>query len=114
MDPRLKTVLEDVNHIDSINNQKRFLKEKFYEDIVIFHNGGKFTVTGSFVAFAKEAASNNIRYIVDDNDIPVDVENVQEFYNKIVDAYAEATENYFKKYNDLIEKSRNIEELLSI
>lgn len=114
MDPRLEKVLEDVNHIHSINNQKRLLKEKYYEDRVVFSNGGKFTVTDSFIAFVKEASANGIIHFIDDNDIPVEIEDVDTFYNTIVNTYKTATEQYYQKYNNLVENSRNIEELLSI
>lgn len=114
MDPRLEKVLEDVNHIHSINNQKRLLKEKYYEDRVVFSNGGKFTVTDSFIAFVKEAFSNNITHFIDDNDIPVEIEDVETFYNLIINTYKTSTEAYYQKYNALVEKSRDIEAMLSI
>lgn len=114
MDPRLKVVLDDVNHIDSINNQKRFLKEKFQEDIVLFYNGGKFTITNSFIAFAKEASESNINYIVDDSDIPVEIENPKDFYKKVLDTYTQATTKYYTEYDLLVKNSRKIEDLLSI
>lgn len=114
MDPRLEKVLEDVNHIHSINNQKRLLKEKYYEDRVIFSNGGKFTVTDSFIVFVKDAVSNGITHFIDDNDIPVEIEDTNAFYNKVIDTYKTATTEYYEKYNSLVEKSRNIEALLSI
>jgi hypothetical protein len=114
MDFRLESVLKDVDHINSINNQKRLAKEKFHESIVIFYNGGRFTITKDFIAFASQVVSANMQYITDDNDIPVKLENANDFEKLVMSTYASAAEQYFNEYSVLVSNSRNVEDLLSL
>lgn len=111
MDPRLKTVLDDVDHINTINNQKRLAKEKFYENIVVFYNGGKFTLNAAFVAFITTA---DAPFITDDNDIPVQIQDITHFRKLVTTTYFVETEKYFNEYSKLISTSKDIEDLLSI
>jgi hypothetical protein len=114
MDQRLKTVLEDIHHIDTINNQKRLLKEQFQEAIIVFFNGGKFTANKELIAFLQTAFENEISVITDDNDIPIKITNIIEFLKLVTDTYKSATETYFLQYEDAILKSRKLEDLLSL
>ena len=114
MDFRLESVLEDVDHINTINNQKRLAKEKFYESIVIFYNGGRFTITKDFIAFVSQVALSDIQYITDDNDIPVQIEVPKDFQQLVVSTYTSAVKKYFDEYSILVSSSRDVEDLLSI
>jgi|TARA_B110000977_G_scaffold54150_1_gene73721 hypothetical protein len=111
VDPRLKTVLDDVDHINTINNQKRLAKEKFYEGIVIFYNGGKFTINTAFVSFI---STIDATFITDDNDVPVKIENINDFRKLVTTTYFAETEKYFNEYSKLISSSKDVEDLLSV
>lgn len=114
MDFRLESVLQDVDHINTINNQKRLAKEKFYENIVIFYNGGRFTITKDFIAFVSQVVTGDIKYITDDNDIPVNIKDAKEFQHLVMNTYTTAAEQYFNEYSELVNNSRDVEDLLSL
>ena len=114
MDPRLETALSDVDHIHTINNQKRLLKEKYQEDVVLFYNGGKFTVTNELLGFVNSIVSLKLAYITDDNDIPVIITSPQEFSDNVIKTYRAATETYYNAYYALESTSRNLESSLSL
>lgn len=114
MDQRLKTVLEDIHHIDTINNQKRLLKEQFQEAVVVFFNGGKFTAGKELISFLQSASQNNINIITDDNNIPVKIDSLLNFSNQVIETYKHATQQYYLKYEELNQKSRTLEDLLSL
>ena len=44
MDERLKKALDFSNYMVTLNNQKRVLKEKFFENRIYYYNGGQFSV----------------------------------------------------------------------
>jgi len=110
MDQRLETVLQDVDHINTINNQKRLLKEQYVEDCVFYYNGGKFTVTKELLGFTTQLGTS---YITDDNLVPVEIDK-DEFNRLISNVYWNATKKYHTAYQELIKNSRNIEELLNL
>jgi len=114
MDQRLQTVLEDIHHINSINNHKRLLKEQFYEAITVYYNGGKFTANTSFIAFLDVIDNHNITVITDDNDIPVELNDVPAFKTLVLETYKTATEVYYKQYETAVANSRSVEEMLSL
>ena len=114
MDQRLKTVLEDVHHINSINNHKRLLKEQFHEAITVYYNGGRFTATTSFISFLGVIEEHNISIITDDNDIPVEIKDVSAFKSLVLDTYKEATKTYIDQYENAVANSRSLEEMLEL
>jgi hypothetical protein len=117
MDERLEKAIEFSNYMVTLNNQKRLLKEKFYEDLIFFYNGCQFTVTRELINFCNTmiASEQEDIIIVDDNDIPSQVLDIQEFYDGIIDTYFSASNTYFAEYESLkttIELRRLIELLM--
>jgi hypothetical protein len=112
MDERLATVLRDVDHINTINNQKRLLKEQFIENCVVYYNGGKFTVTKEFIGYINTVVE--IDYIVDDNTIPVQIEKPKDFIATVNSTYTKAVKDYYLEYQNLVEQSRNLQRLLDL
>lgn len=114
MDERLAKAVEFSNYMVTLNNQKRLLKEKYYEDLLYFKNGCQFTVTKELITFvgmliAKENDSNVV--LIDDNDIPTSIENLNDFYDDILDVYFTASNKYNTNYNNLKTK-RSVEKLI--
>lgn len=116
MDERLQKALEFSNFMVTLNNQKRLLKEKYYEDLIYFQNGCQFTVTKELITFVGLLLSNgNDSHIVlvDDNDTPTTIEDLNLFYENILDVYFTASNSYNNQYNEL-KKKRTISKLVDI
>lgn len=114
MDERLKKALDISNFMISFENQKRLLKDKFYEDLIYFDSGCQFKVTQSLITFVKMLIDNGCNQdvvIVDDNDIPLNINNLEIFYQNILNVYFTATNKYVTDYENL-KKSRTIEKLI--
>jgi hypothetical protein len=114
VDERLAKALEFSNYMITLNNQKRLLKEKYHEDLLYFKNGCQFTVTKELITFVGMLISNgndsNV-ILVDDNDIPTNIDDLNSFYDDILDVYFSASNEYHIKYNDLKSK-RSVEKLI--
>ena len=88
MDARLESALDVSNYMVTLNNQKRLLKEQYKENLVHYHSGGQFTVTNELISFCHTlAASQTETILVDDNDIPVEIEDLASFIKEILDVY---------------------------
>jgi hypothetical protein len=115
MDERLEKALEFSNFMVTFNNQKRVLKEKYSQDLIYYHVGAQFTVTKELINFCYTLLSsdNTEAIILDDNDLPVQISNLQEFHTNILDIYFTASNEYFNKYVAL-KKHRSVQGLVEI
>lgn len=115
MDERLKKALDISNYMVTLNNQKRLLKEKFYENSVHYCNGGQFSVTKELISFcfALQASGQEYTVLIDDNDIPIEIENLEEFLTDINSKYFEAANEYFAEYNK-IKANRSVESIMDL
>lgn len=103
MDIRLEKALEFANYMNMLNNQKRILKEKYLEDTIHYLNGGKFTITKELINFCNTLIQNNQTEVIllDDNDTPVQIEDLQKFFQDLMDIYIQNTNSYFTEYAKL-------------
>jgi len=115
MDERLSKALNFSNYMVTLNNQKRLLKEQHQENLVYYHNGGQFKVTQQLVSFCQSllAMEQTSTILVDDNDIPVEVTDLESFTSSVVSKYFEATNTYFTEYNKL-KKNRSVESIMDL
>jgi hypothetical protein len=115
MDERLEKALEFSNFMVTFNNQKRVLKEKYSQDLIYYHAGAQFTVTKELINFCYTLLSsdNTEVIILDDNDLPVQISNLQEFHTNILDIYFTASNEYFNKYAAL-KNHRSVQGLVEI
>ena len=116
MDPILEKALETANLMTTLANQKRALKEEYEQKLFYFYNGGTFKVTREIVSFVQSLV--NMGYIenvvvVDDNHLPINIDNLQTFLENILDVYTQSANNYFTKY-EAVKKSRNITSILEL
>ena len=97
MDERLKAALDFSNYMITLDTQKRVLKEQYENDLLFFFNGGQFTVSQGLISFCQSLLQlkQTETVLVDDNSIPVLVEELEKFTNDIVSPYYKATkQNY--------------------
>ena len=103
MDERLEKALDFSNYMVTLNNQKRVAKEKFLENCVHYLNGGKFTVNREL----------NSAILIDDNDTPIEIEEMDKFLDDILDIYFTTSYQYLDSYTE-IKKNRKIEGLVNL
>jgi hypothetical protein len=115
MDQRLEKALEFSKYMTTLNNQKRLIQEQFLETCVHYLNGGKFSVNRELITFCHTLlqSKQSSAVLIDDNETPVNVEDLQTFTDEILDIYFRASYEYLDKYNE-IKKNRTIEGLVNI
>jgi hypothetical protein len=115
MDQRLEKALEFSNYMITLGNQKRILKEQYQNNVIHYYNGGQFTVTQSLVSFCQSLLilHQAETVLIDDNDIPVQVEDLQTFASELVNVYAKAANIYLTEYNKL-KKNRTVEGIVDL
>lgn len=115
MDDRLKNALDFSNYMVTLNNQKRIAKEQFLESCVHYLNGGRFSINRELITFCSTLISSNQEsaVLIDDNDMPIEVQDLQTFLDDILDIYFKASYQYLDKYNE-IKKNRKIEGLVNL
>lgn len=113
MDERLEKALEFANFMVTLNNQKRTLFEKYETDCVYYHNGGTFQITKPLITFVKtliDLENKENVVLIDDNNLPIRINDLSEFLQNIIDQYFLASNSYYNDYQSL-KKNRNIEAL---
>lgn len=115
MDERLQKALDFSNYMVTLNNQKRVLQEKFYQDIIFYFKGGQFTVDKTLLSFCQTLLQNHqtTAVLVDDNDIPVEVKDLEKFQEDILDVYFTASNEFLTEYNKL-KTNRSVEKLVEL
>ena len=113
MDERLKKALDFSNYMVTLNNQKRVLQETYYQDLILYHKGGQFTVNKELICFCQTMLDNNQDrlIVVDDNDMPIEIEVLSDFKEKVFDTYFSASNKFLTEYNKL-KKNRSVEKLI--
>jgi hypothetical protein len=115
MDEKLKKALEISNLSTVLNDQKRLLKESFLDKIVIYKNGGIFTISPELINFTQNALNRDLTSVVlvDDNTLPVEITDLEEFVDDIYDIYFTATNKYYQDYKELT-KNRSVEKIINV
>lgn len=112
MDEKLSKALDFANYTRTFEDQKTQIKEKYFDSLVYFYNGGQFTVDKTLVTFVSLLNSKQESAIlIDDNDNPLKIDNLQDFLDAILDLYFQSSNAYFTKLTELKTK-RSIEKLV--
>ena len=113
MDERLEKALDFSNYMLTLNNQKRLLAEKYQESLIYFYDGSQFTISQELITFVSSmvSADQDEVVLVDDNNIPCLVHDLDNFYSEILNQYASASNVYHTAYVNL-KKNRSIEKLV--
>lgn len=110
MDDKLEQALDFSNFMITFDNQKRVLKEKYQSDLVYYFNGGRFTATQELISFCQSLLNleQTQTILIDNNGMPVAVEDLENFSFEIVNVYTTATNKYLTEYNKL-KTNRSVE-----
>ena len=115
MDDRLKKALEFSNYQHTFVSKQKLLKEKVETKLTFGYNSGVFRIDRELLTFIEIISSKGRDSIVllDINNSPILIANLEEFKSEIFDRYFEATNEYHLEYEKL-KKSRSVEKLLSV
>lgn len=116
MDERLEKAYEVANYMATLSNQKRIIKEELDQQLVYYTNGSCFKVDQSLISFTKAVIDlGHTREIVflDSNQVPVVIEDVEQFLKNIVDVYFEAVNAYSAKTIE-IKSKRKLTDLINL
>lgn len=113
MDGRLKQALEFSNYQQTVSIQTKQLKERFDAKLTLGYNGGLFKIDRSLITFVQmlidQDRSENVP-LLDFNQNPVLIENLNNFRDEILDRYFSGMLEYHSEY-ERIKKSRSIKKL---
>lgn len=115
MQEQLKRALEFANYQQTFSIQRKILKEKIDAKLTYGCNGGLFRIDQHLLTFVETLCSKGRTtgvVILDSNDNPVLIDNLESFKDEIFSRYFEATNEYFEQYQ-ILKKSRSVEKLLS-
>lgn len=115
MDTKLEEALDLSNFITTFNNQKRLLWEKYQDDLLVYVNGHEIKITQELISLCDRLCSrnNNTVVLIDSNNLPFEVENLEEFLENILDQFTQASNRYFTEYKKL-KSSRSVEKVIDV
>jgi hypothetical protein len=116
MDDQLKKALDFANYRQTFSIQRKTLKEKIDAKLTFGHNGGIFKIDRSLITFVQmlidQGRTSGVP-LIDSNENPILVDNLEAFRDEILDRYYTSTLEYFEQYQAL-KKSRSVEKLLDL
>jgi hypothetical protein len=88
----------------SIANQKRIFQEEYDLNLFYFENNGVFKATKELISYVKtikDLSQDTAIVLLDDNNTPIRIENIETFLNAIVDKHMQANNRFFFQYENL-------------
>lgn len=110
----LDELLEICDFRQSFNIQLKLLKEKSKAKLTLGHNGGIFFIDRSLLTFVELLISKKRIFnvvLLDVNENPIMIEDLEKFRDDIFDRYFTVTNDYHKFYQEL-KKSRSVKKLI--
>jgi hypothetical protein len=115
MDDKIQKAYNIANYMTTLANQKTIINQEFKQNLCYFVNGHTFTVTTGLITFIKTLIDlgHTDFIIVDDNENPIEIKDLNEFLDNIINQYFMAVNSYHTKFSQL-KKSRNVESLVQL
>lgn len=114
MDDRLKSALDFSNYRQTLAVQRRSLNEKMQAKLTYGYNGGIFKIDRPLLTFVwslcSESRTTDV-ILLDQNDNPILIKDLEKFKTEVFDRYFSVTLEYYREY-DRIKKSRSVEKLI--
>lgn len=109
MDERVKKAIEFSNYRVSLFNIKENIKLRVDSMLTHAVNGGVFKSTPELITFVKLLIDSEKTTVVliDSNGNPIEINNLEDFYDDLVDKYFQATNYYHVEYTAL-KKARSV------
>ena len=113
VDERLAKALEASNYRITLNIQRENSKLKLKNHLVISQNGGIFKINQDFISFIYALSqSKTSAIILDSNENPVKIDDLESFYEDVLSIYQEGMNEYlveFEKFKKLRTTSKVVD-----
>jgi hypothetical protein len=116
MDEILKKALDFSQYNQTLNLQRKLIKEKLDATLTYGHGGGVFKIDRSLIVFVQmliDRDRKNKIPLIDANNNPIMIDDLEKFRDEIFDRYFSATLEYLTEY-EKIKKSRTVEKLVDL
>jgi hypothetical protein len=116
VDDQLKQALDFANYRQTFSIQRQTLKEKIEAKLTYGVSGGIFKIDKSLIAYVQMLVDQGRIEgvpLIDSNDNPILINNLEDFRDEILDRYYTTTLEYYEQYQAL-KKSRSVEKLLDL
>jgi hypothetical protein len=114
MQEQFKKALEFANYQQTFSIQRKTLKEKIEAKLTYGFNNGLFHIDQNLLTFVEILCTKGRTtgvVILDVNENPVLIDDLEKFKDEIFSRYFETTNEYFKEYQ-VLKKSRSVEKIL--
>lgn len=115
MDQRLKEALDFSQFRTTLQIQKANLKNKAENQMTVSHKGGLFRADQNLISYVSSLISTDIKQyvILDQNEIPVMIDNLLEFRESLIGANKQAMNEWYSEYSKL-KTSRSVAKLTGV
>ena len=116
MDERIEKAFEVANYMATLSNQRRIISEEFNQKLIYYIYGGTFKISPELISFVKmtlDLGHNEDISFVDVNNFPIIINDVQKFFDDIVELYFQSVNEYSVKYAE-IKNKRSVKEIVDL
>jgi hypothetical protein len=116
MQEQLKKALEFSQYKQTLSVQRKVLKEKIEAKLTVGQSGGIFKIDRTLITFVQMLIDQERTHgviLLDQNENPILIDDLEKFRDEILDRYFTSTNEYFEQYQTL-KKSRSVEKLLQV
>lgn len=102
MDTRLEKALELSKSLEAIDNQKSIALSKFKQNQIFYYNGGTFVADMNLLSAVLSLKSfEDDLILVDINNIPIKLDNIEEFVFVVQSKVLESTRQYYLDFQEI-------------
>jgi hypothetical protein len=112
MDTRLKQALDLSTSLEMLANQRALALSKYQQTQILYYNGGTFVADLPLLSAVSILKTLEIEHIiVDSNNSPILISDIEEFYFLVQSRIIEANRQYYTEFEEL-KKVRTPQRLL--
>lgn len=114
MDKRLEQALEFSNFRNILSTRQENLKVLLKNRLLLTYGGGLFNITPELIGLISSLLVGGVKefIFIDKNDIPILIENLSDFWNKVISKYKDSLSKYYKSYQKL-DEAREIRKVIN-
>lgn len=115
IDDRLANAIDASKYRATLYAQKNNIKLKYEQSIIYAAGGGLFKAEASLISFVSTLVDRGINetVIIDVNNNPIYIEDLETFLSDILDLYAKASNIYLQEYKK-IQSARKIAPMIGV
>lgn len=116
MEEQLKKALDFSNYRQTFSIQRKTLREKVDSKLTYGYGGGIFKIDRELIVFVEFLLTKNRKsgvVLLDLNENPILITDLEKFQEEIMDRYFAVTNEYFEEYQ-ILKKSRSVDKLIEL